>query len=338
MVSATTPMAGTAVTSVRSLNETVSSLVVDVDRLQHRAVERGQRLHRRAGHEQATGRHPALDAAGAVGVAAVLARRVVPADGIVGLRAPAPGHVEALAQLDALDRLDAHERLREQAVELAVPVHVAAEARRARRRRAPRRRRRASRPPWPPPRPRRPSPPRRRRRSSAPVTRRRASRSARRRSRCAPCSPPARAGPRARRPRHRQPRQAAPWRTCRRRRAPPSPAPRPARARRGRRRSRTSACPARSAWPGPRLGQRAFGLAGCGRHLLLPLRPLGVGDLDRDRRRPACDRGGRRPTSVTSSCSKRMRGPAPEPEPAPRRARPARPRRSPAGPPADPRR
>ena len=64
--------------------------------------------------------------------ALVLSRRYsacgVPDDGVVGLAPPPAGHVEAVADLDALDRLDAHERLGQQGVELAVPVHVAAEA------------------------------------------------------------------------------------------------------------------------------------------------------------------------------------------------------------------
>ena len=45
----------------------------------------------------------------------------------MGLGSPAPGDLEAVADLDALDRLDAHQRLGQQGVELAVPVHVAAE-------------------------------------------------------------------------------------------------------------------------------------------------------------------------------------------------------------------
>ena len=64
IVSATTPMAGTAVTSVRSLNETVSSLVTMSTVRERRAVERGQRLHRGPGDEQLAGGHAALDAAG----------------------------------------------------------------------------------------------------------------------------------------------------------------------------------------------------------------------------------------------------------------------------------
>ena len=44
-------------------------------------------------------------------------------------RAPPPaGDLEPVADLDALHGLDAHDRLGEQRVELAIPVHVAAEA------------------------------------------------------------------------------------------------------------------------------------------------------------------------------------------------------------------
>ena len=75
IVSATTPDAGTAVTSVRSLNETVSSLVSVSTVLQHRAVERGQRLHRDAGDEQPAGGHPALGAAGTASSRACTRRR-----------------------------------------------------------------------------------------------------------------------------------------------------------------------------------------------------------------------------------------------------------------------
>jgi hypothetical protein len=46
----------------------------------------------------------------------------------VGLAAPPRGDVEAVAHLDALHGLDAHERLREPPVDAAVPVHVRAEA------------------------------------------------------------------------------------------------------------------------------------------------------------------------------------------------------------------
>ena len=63
IVSATTPMAGTAVTSVRSLNDTVDSLVTTSTVPERRPVERGQRLHRQPGPRSgAPVRHPALDA------------------------------------------------------------------------------------------------------------------------------------------------------------------------------------------------------------------------------------------------------------------------------------
>ena len=57
----------------------------------------------------------------------VLAGLVVPEDLVVGVAAPDAGDLEAVADLDALHRLDAHQRLGEQAVDLAVPVHVRAE-------------------------------------------------------------------------------------------------------------------------------------------------------------------------------------------------------------------
>ena len=96
--------------------------------LQHRPVERGQRLHGGPGHEQLAGGHAALDAAGPGGLPPVGAVVGVPGDGVVGLATPPAGHLEAVADLDALDRLDAHEGLGQQGVELAVPVDVAAEA------------------------------------------------------------------------------------------------------------------------------------------------------------------------------------------------------------------
>ena len=129
MVSATTPMAGTAVTSVRSLNETVASLVAVSTVAQHRAVEGGERLHGHVGHEHLAGGHAALEPAGHERWCGGTRRAVgVPDDGVVGLAPPPAGDVEAVAELDALDGLDAHERLGEEAVELAVPVDVAAEA------------------------------------------------------------------------------------------------------------------------------------------------------------------------------------------------------------------
>ena len=51
----------------------------------------------------------------------------VPRDGVVGLGAEASGHLPPVTDLDGLDRLDAHEGERQEGVELAVPVDVAAE-------------------------------------------------------------------------------------------------------------------------------------------------------------------------------------------------------------------
>ena len=115
-------------TSVRSLNDTVGLLGGGVDGLQRRPVERGERLHRRAHHQQLTGGDAALGAAGEGAAAAVLVGVGVPRDRVVGHASPSAGDLEPVADLDALDGLDAHDRLGEQRVELAVPVHVAAEA------------------------------------------------------------------------------------------------------------------------------------------------------------------------------------------------------------------
>jgi hypothetical protein len=99
-----------------------------VDGLQHRAVERGQRLHRHPRDQQPTGGHATFGTARERGPAGVLARVVVPEDLVVGFAAAPPRDLEAVADLHALHGLDAHERLREQAVELAVPVDVRPEA------------------------------------------------------------------------------------------------------------------------------------------------------------------------------------------------------------------
>jgi hypothetical protein len=51
-----------------------------------------------------------------------------PADGVLGLGAGQPRHGEPLAELHALDGVDAQDRLRQQPVELAVPLRVATQA------------------------------------------------------------------------------------------------------------------------------------------------------------------------------------------------------------------
>src|SRR5581483_6024677 len=99
-------------------------LRLGVDRAQHRTVQRRERLHRDPGDEQLPGGHPALRATRAVRRAPVLARVRVPQDLVVRLAAGQTGHREPVADLDALHRLDAHERLREEPVDLAVPVDV----------------------------------------------------------------------------------------------------------------------------------------------------------------------------------------------------------------------
>ena len=76
-------------------------------------------------------------------------------DLVVRLRAAQLREREAVADLDALHRLDAHQRRGEPRVEAVLLARIRAEARAARRARAPRRRRRACRGPCAP---RRPSP------------------------------------------------------------------------------------------------------------------------------------------------------------------------------------
>src|SRR5206468_4326078 len=65
--------------------------------------------------------------AGQVGIPPVLARGGVPGDGVVSLAPPPGRHLEAVADLDRLDGLDAHQGLGQLAVQLAVPVDVAAQ-------------------------------------------------------------------------------------------------------------------------------------------------------------------------------------------------------------------
>src|SRR5260370_20994512 len=92
----------------------------EVHRLERRA-ERGQGLHRGADDDRLAVRHPALEAAGVVGLA-LEAALGVEQDLVVDARAGAPRGLEAEAELAALDRLDRAERLRGPAVEPAVPL------------------------------------------------------------------------------------------------------------------------------------------------------------------------------------------------------------------------
>src|SRR3954451_904665 len=102
-------------------------LRLDVDSAEHGAIERRQRLHRHPDNQHLTVRDSALDTARTGRRAAVTALVGIPHDLVVSLGAAPAGHVEALAELDGLHRLDAHQGLREHPVELAVPMHVAAE-------------------------------------------------------------------------------------------------------------------------------------------------------------------------------------------------------------------
>ena len=211
-------------------------------------------------------------------------------DLVVGQRAGRGGELEPVADLDALDRLDAHQRPGQPRVEPPVPVHVGAEARRQAVHDHLDDAARGCRRPCGPGRSARPSRARRRRPGSAPGPRRAAPRRrARGPSRRAPRTPPS----------------STTWESSR---APVAcsrkcEATRPsatraavsraeARSRTGRASSKSYFCmPTRSAWPGrgrvsAALRARAVELDrvdGVGRHHLLPLGPLGVADLDRDR-------------------------------------------------------
>ena len=88
-----------------------------------RLHERRQRLHRRAHDDLLAVRHAALDAAGAIRRAPL-----VGADLVVRLRSAQLRKREAVADLDALDRLDAHQRRGEPRVEAVLAPRVRAEA------------------------------------------------------------------------------------------------------------------------------------------------------------------------------------------------------------------
>src|SRR5205814_5226157 len=119
----------------RGHDTNVAALVVGVGLLLCLQVDRPHRLlHRRDrldGDAQvyllAVG-DPACDAARAVGQVAEPALLVV--DLVVELRAAPRRALETRAELDGFDRVDRHHRLGQPAVELAVPVHVAAQTRR----------------------------------------------------------------------------------------------------------------------------------------------------------------------------------------------------------------
>ena len=122
-----------------------------------RARHRGDRLHRRADPQQLTGGHAALGAAGAAGAAldTPAASRSISSCAAEPRRA---GGAEPVAHLDALDRLDPHQRARPAGRRAGGPSARASRGPAAGRRPAPRPRRRACRRPCGPRRPRRPSP------------------------------------------------------------------------------------------------------------------------------------------------------------------------------------
>ena len=122
---------------VRALDERLRRLAGgEVDRLQ-RPHQRRQRLHRRADDDLLAVRDAGLDPARAVRLP-VKARD----DLVVRLRAAERREREAVADLDALHRLDAHQRSREPRVEPVVLASRTSRALAGRRARAPRRRRR----------------------------------------------------------------------------------------------------------------------------------------------------------------------------------------------------
>src|SRR5262249_32194067 len=110
-------------------------LGVQIDALQ-RLAQGADRLHRAADDDRFAVGHAAFEPAGVVRAPhdaetghALLARVV--ADFIVDLRPRPARGIEAEAELDALERLDADHSRRDAAVEPAVPGHAAADADRA---------------------------------------------------------------------------------------------------------------------------------------------------------------------------------------------------------------
>src|SRR5262249_53731081 len=119
MVSATTPMAGTAGRAGPPLVGTRRSLgATPPGRVTWRVWVGGGREGfegRRGRFGCAVGRPPWSPAA-PVGPPPVVTGRLVPENGVVGLGAPPAGHVGRFADLDALDCLDAHQGLRHKAL------------------------------------------------------------------------------------------------------------------------------------------------------------------------------------------------------------------------------
>src|SRR5699024_4366451 len=88
----------------------------------------GDGFERRPGDEDLAIAHPPFHTAGAIGAA--LDAAALPVDDlIVGLRAPAGGGGESVADLHPLDRLDTHEGARDARVEFPIPLHEGTEPR-----------------------------------------------------------------------------------------------------------------------------------------------------------------------------------------------------------------
>src|SRR6516162_5303327 len=102
----------------------------DIDGLQDGTVEGCERLHGGSSDQEVAGRHSALDPPCAGGFSLVSEGIGIPSDRVVNVRYPPTGKVEAIADFDSLYGLDAHERLGQKGVELAVPMDMAAEANR----------------------------------------------------------------------------------------------------------------------------------------------------------------------------------------------------------------
>src|SRR3954465_9404606 len=137
IASPTTPAAGTTAESVRSRSAWAGSRgAMSTERGGlgggggeggQRLGGRGERLHRGAHHERLAGRHAALEAAGAVRLAVEAALALVE-DLVVRPGARAPGDGEAVAERDALARLDRAQRAGEAAIEALLPAHVRPDA------------------------------------------------------------------------------------------------------------------------------------------------------------------------------------------------------------------
>ena len=142
---------GTAVTSVRSLNETVASFVSTSTVFEHRAVERRERLHRRRVRRAARPWSCRLRCRRARRLAPVVVARRRPTRSRRAPRCPAGRRRRSRRRSRPPSSPGCSSTPGRAARRCGGPSARATRARAARRTRAPRRRRRASRPPSPPP-------------------------------------------------------------------------------------------------------------------------------------------------------------------------------------------